>query len=78
MYCSALHKFRHGPVGDAALLTVSAPSGGLAAKELPASASGAEALKSCNCRAAPVLPSYISVHTMCAAYPSTSPPTAYE
>lgn len=78
VYCSALHKFRHGPVGDAALLTVSAPSSRLAAKELPASASGTEMLKSCNCRAAPVLSSYISIHTMCAAYPCISLRTAYE
>ena len=60
--------------GDAALLTVSAPGGRLAAKELLASASGAEVLKSCDCRAAPVLSSYISIHTMYVAYPGISPP----
>jgi hypothetical protein len=60
--------------GDAVLLTVSAPGDRLAAKELPASASGAEVLKSCDCRAAPVLSSYISVYTMYAAYPGISPP----
>ena len=47
------------------MLTVAAPSGKLSARELPASASSVAALKSCDCRSAPVLSSYITVRTMC-------------
>ncbi len=50
--------------GDAALLTVASSSGKLSAKELPASTSSAAALKSCDCRSAPVLNSYITIRTM--------------
>ena len=51
------------------LLTVAATSCKLGVKELPASASSMAALKSCDCRAAPVLSSYIGVRTMCASLP---------
>ncbi len=51
------------------MLTVAAPSGKLSAKELPASASSVAALKSCDCRSAPVLSSYITVRTMCVSHP---------
>ena len=50
--------------GDAALLSAAAPSAKLSAKELPASASSAAALRSCDCRGAPVLASCVTVSTM--------------
>ncbi|CAK0734352.1 hypothetical protein CVIRNUC_000419 [Coccomyxa viridis] len=50
--------------GDAVLLCAAAPSAKLSARELPASASSAAALRSCDCRSAPVLASHASVSTM--------------
>lgn len=57
------------------MLTVAAPSGKLSAKELPASASSVAALKSCDCRSAPVLSSYIAVHATCTPVPSFASPS---